>query len=263
MESFTELNYDVADGVAWIVFNRPDKLNAWTPTLEQELRQAIKLSEEDNDVRCVVLTGAGRAFCAGMDMAVLQTPVSSDRRAQTLSEEDEALRYGYLQTFSKPLIAAINGPASGVGLCLAVYCDIRYVTAQAKLSFPYARRGLAAEHGIAWLLPRLIGPMATADLLFTGRTFLGEQADRIGLAQLLPSEGFREEVSERALEIAKWTSPRSVSVIKRQLMQARYQTFGQATRLADQEIARCRETEDFKEGVAHFLEKREPRFTGR
>lgn len=263
MKTFQELQYTSADGVAKVVINRPDRLNAWTLTLESELRHAISLAAQDDAIRCVVLTGSGRAFCAGMDMAVLQNGHRNSAPAQAPSDDDSLQRYGYLWDFGKPLIAAINGPASGVGLCLALYCDLRYVAVGAKLSFPYARRGLAAEHGIAWLLPKLIGPMAAYDLLLTGRTFLGEEADRMGLARLLPAEGFLETVLAQANEIANLTSPRSIRVMKRQLLDARYQTFGQATRVADLEIARCRETEDFKEGVAHFLEKRAPQFTGR
>ena len=263
MQTFQELRYTKAKGVAQIVINRPDRLNAWTPTLEAELRVAISLAKQDDEVRCVVLTGAGRAFCAGMDMAVLQANATTNARIGSSSEDDELQRYGYLWDLDKPLIAAVNGAASGVGLCLTLFCDLRYVASGAKLSFPYARRGLAAEHGIAWLLPRIVGSMPAADLLLTGRTFLAEEADRIGLARMLPAEDFLDKVLAQAMEIATLTSPRSIAVIKRQLFRARYQTLGQATRIADEEIAQCRESEDFKEGVAHFIEKRAPQFTGR
>ncbi|RIX78130.1 enoyl-CoA hydratase-related protein [Acidovorax cavernicola] len=258
---FTELRYAVTGRVASITFDRPDRLNAWTPTLEAELREAIRRAQADDDVRCAVLTGAGRGFCAGMDMAVLaagRPPVP-----QAPSDDDLAQRYGYLGGFDKPLIAAINGAASGVGLCLTLHADLRYVAAGAKLSFPYARRGLVAEHGTAWLLPRLIGPMHTADLLLTGRTVMAEEADGMGLACLLPAEGFLDAVLARAADIANTASPRATRVIKQQLRTARYQTLGQATRGADREMAACRDTEDFREGVQHFLDKRAPRFTGR
>jgi len=258
---FTELRYAVTDRVASITFDRPDRLNAWTPTLEAELREAIHLAQADDDVRCAVLTGAGRGFCAGMDMAVLGAAVRPPV-PQAPSEDDLAQRYGYLGGFDKPLIAAINGAAAGVGLCLALHADLRYVAAGAKLSFPYARRGLVAEHGTAWLLPRLIGPMHAADLLLTGRTVMAEEADRMGLACLLPAEGFLDAVLARAGEIANAASPRATHVIKQQLRAARYQTLGQATREADREIAACRDTDDFREGVQHFLDKRAPRFTG-
>jgi len=258
---FTELRYAVTDRVAAITFDRPDRLNAWTPTLEAELREAIRLAQADDEVRCAVLTGAGRGFCAGMDMAVLGA-AARPSVPQAPSNDDLAQRYGYLGGFDKPLIAAINGAAAGVGLCLALHADLRYVAAGAKLSFPYARRGLVAEHGTAWLLPRLIGPMHAADLLLTGRTVMAEEAERMGLACLLPAEGFLDAVLARAGEIANAASPRATRVIKQQLRAARYQTLGQATRDADREIAACRDTDDFREGVQHFLDKRAPRFTG-
>jgi enoyl-CoA hydratase/carnithine racemase len=261
MDRFQELLYAVDNGVATLVFDRPDRLNAWTPTLEHELRQALSLASQDDAVRCIVLTGAGRAFCAGMDMDVLKRSPVQQTPAEP-SDEDASQRYGYFWGIEKPLIAAINGPASGVGLCLALFCDLRYVTPSAKLSFPYARRGLAAEHGLAWLLPQLIGQMATADLLFTGRVFLGAEAEQMGLARVLPEEGFLVGVQQSARDIAHLCSPRSIRVMKRQLINARYQTLGQTTREADAAVAACRDSEDFKEGVAHFLEKRAPQFTG-
>lgn len=263
MGEVQELLYTVQDRVARITINRPERLNAWTPTLETELRRAIDQAARDEGVRCAVLTGAGRAFCAGMDMEVLKAGGRAALPIREPGDQDRLQRYGYLWAFPKPLLAAVNGAASGVGLCLALFCDVRYVAAGAKLSLPYARRGLAAEHGIAWLLPRLIGPMNAADLLLSGRTFLAEEAGRMGLANLLPADGFLDEVLKRAGEIANLASPRSVLVMKRQLLDARYQTLGHATQVADQEVARCRDTEDFQEGISHFLEKRHPRFTGR
>lgn len=261
MDAFQELIYAVNGGVATLVFNRPERLNAWTPTLERELRQALAMANQDAAVRCIVLTGAGKAFCAGMDMDVLKNAPTKQAIAEP-SDEDLKQRYGYFWEIEKPLIAAINGSASGVGLCLALFCDLRYVTSTAKLSFPYTRRGLAAEHGIAWLLPRLIGPMLTADLLITGRTFLGSEAEQMGLARLVPDEGFLATVEKTALDIVQLCSPLSIRVIKRQLFNARYQTLGQSTREADAAVSACRHSDDFKEGVAHFLEKRAPQFTG-
>jgi len=257
-----ELRYAVEDRVAVLTVNRPERMNAWTPTLERALREALQQAGADPQVRCVVLTGAGRAFCAGMDMDVLRDAPPAARAAPP-SDADADQRYGYLWQFEKPLVAAINGAAAGVGLCLALYCDLRYVAMGAKLTAPYARRGLVAEHGLAWLLPRLIGPLHAADLLLSGRTILGEEAGRMGLANVLPDEGFMSAVLDRARDVAAHASPRSVRIMKRQLADARYQTLGQATRVADHEMALCRETEDFREGVQHFLEKRPPQFTGR
>ncbi|KQP36237.1 enoyl-CoA hydratase-related protein [Pseudorhodoferax sp. Leaf274] len=255
---FTQLHYSVADRVAVLRFERPERMNAWTATLETELRQALALAEQDDGVRCIVLTGAGRAFCAGMDMEVLSA--SGDRSGGPLAE---GRRYLFMDRIDKPLVAAINGAAAGVGLCLALYCDLRFVAAGAKLTAPYARRGLAAEHGIAWLLPRLVGPMHAADLLLSGRTLLADEAERMGLARMLPAEGFIDAVLQQARELANATSPRSVRTMKRQLREARTQTLPEATDAGDREIAACRGTEDFREGVQHFIEKRAPRFTGR
>ena len=263
MDQSRELIYAVHDRVALVTINRPERLNAWTPTLETDLRALMEQAAQDDDVRAVVLTGAGRAFCAGMDMEALKAGARANATGRAASDEEHLQRYAYLLHFHKPLLAAINGPASGVGLCLALFCDVRYVAAGAKLSLPYARRGLAAEHGVAWLLPRLIGPMNAADLLLSGRTFLAEEADRMGLARALPTEGFLQQVLQRAGELANLASPRSIRVMKHQLLEARYQTLGQATAAADREIALCRDTEDFKEGVSHFVERRTPHFTGR
>jgi len=264
--NFSQLLYEVKGQVAVLTLHRPERLNAWTPTLEHELRQAIGKAQADSQVHCAVLTGAGRGFCAGMDMEVLGKDAAhppAPRPAADASDEDTEQRYSYLWNFDKPLIAAMNGAAAGVGLCLALYCDLRYVAAGAKLALPYPRRGLVAEHGTAWLLPRLIGPMHAADLLLSGRTITAEEGDRMGLANVLPAEGFLDAVMQRADDIAASTSPRAVRITKRQLREARYQTLGQATRVADAEIAACRDTEDFREGVQHFIEKRAPQFTGR
>lgn len=259
MES-SELGYEVSHRVALLTINRPERMNAWTPALEQSFKARIQQAQEDEQVRCVVVTGAGKAFCAGMDMDMLKSGTAAVTRTSTLDADQ---RYGYLTAFDKPLMAAINGAAAGVGLCITLYCDLRFVTPQAKLTAPYARRGLVAEHGIAWLLPRLIGPMHAADMLLSGRTVLGEEAGRMGLAHVLPPEDFLGEVLRRAHDIAQLGSPRSTRIMKQQLALARYQTLGEATQLADHEIAQCRATEDFREGVQHFLEKRAPHFTGR
>ena len=180
-----------------------------------------------------------------------------------MSDNDLEQRYSYLLGVPKPLIAGINGAVVGVGLCITLYCDMRFRASGAKLSAPYARRGLVAEHGIAWMLPPPIGPMNAADLLLSGRTLLAEEAAAMGLVKLLPAENFREAVNDRASEIANLCSRRSVRIMKQQLLLARDQSLAQASQLADVEIAACRASADFNEGVAHFLEKRAPRFTER
>lgn len=262
-----ELLYTVRDRVATITINRPERMNAWTSSLEAALRERMAGADADDEVRCVVLTGAGtRAFCAGADMDRL-TRMASEGTAPPAfparEGDDLGQRYSYLMGMRKPVIAAMNGAASGVGVCISLYCDIRFMAVGAKLSVPYARRGVVAEYGVAWILARLIGPMHAADLLFSGRTVLAGEAAQMGLVNLLPSDAFAEQVQQRAAEIANWTSPRSVRFMKQQLWLGMGQTLAQACRLADTGMAESIATEDFREGVAHFLEKRAPEFTGR
>jgi enoyl-CoA hydratase/carnithine racemase len=146
---------------------------------------------------------------------------------------------------------------------LTLYCDLRYMAAGAKLTTAFARRGLIAEHGISWMLPRLIGPMQALDLLLSARLIAAEEAGAMGLVKVLPAEDFANAVQARAAEIANLSSPRSVSIIKRQVYEGLFQSLAEATQIANREQEICRDTEDFREGVAHYLEKRPPNFSGR
>ena len=262
--NYLELLYDVQDRVATITFNRPERMNTWTPTMEVELRSAVSKAVADDAVRCIVLTGSGRAFCAGADMSRLSAAAQSDASvAQPPPSGDGDLeqRYSYLLGVPKPLIAGINGAVAGVGVCITLYCDIRYMAAGAKLTTPYARRGLVAEHGSAWMLSRLVGPMHAADLLLSGRVVEAAEAAQMGLVKVIDAEGFGAAVHAKASELANLCSPRSIRVMKQQLLLATRQSLAQATAMANEEMAKCRDTHDFREGVAHFLEKRQPEFT--
>ncbi len=271
-----ETLYNVADRVATITLNRPDKLNAWTAIMEREVRSAIEDAERDEDVRVIVLTGAGRGFCAGADMSLLSRVAdhgldeSTRERVLRTAGGREGVRpdfqkkYSYFPAVGKPVIAAINGPVVGLGLVITLYCDLRWASDAARFSTTFARRGLIAEYGMAWMLPRLVGLPNAIDLLFSARMIDAAEALRMGLVnQVFPQDVFSDKVRERARDLASGVSPRSLRVIKRQVYSAMFQTLAEAFELSEREMLASLQSEDFKEGVAHFLEKRAPAFTGR
>lgn len=255
-----EMLYAVDGGVATITFNRPEKLNSWTPGMEQQLREMTARAADDPAVRVIVLTGAGKGFCAGADLSGPRTkrePPPADA-----PRGDFEQRYSYLLGIPKPIIAAINGAAAGVGLAIALYCDLRYVATGAKINTAFVRRGLIAEHGTSWLLPRLIGTMNAMELLLMGQAISAERAGEIGLARVLPAEGFAAEVDRIARELATWSSPRAMSVIKRQVYGDWSRPLGEAIVIADIEQFECLGSDDLREGISSFLEKRTPNFKG-
>jgi enoyl-CoA hydratase/carnithine racemase len=271
-----ETLYQVADRVATITLNRPDKLNAWTAVMEGEVRAAMGDADKDENVRVIILTGAGRGFCAGADMSLLSTVaekgLDETRRAQAVqtaaksegSRRDFQKKYSYFPAVTKPVIAAINGPVVGLGFVIALYCDLRFASDAARFGTAFAQRGLIAEYGMAWMLPRLMGHANALDLLFSARMIDASEALRMGLVnQVYPRETFLEEVWKYAANLASNVSPRSLQVIKRQVYEAIFQTLAEAFEMSEQEMLASLECKDFKEGVAHFVEKRPPAFTGK
>ena len=196
-----ETLYEVTDRVATITLNRPDKLNAWTAIMEHEVRSAKEDAERDEEVRVIVLTGAGRGFCAGADMSLLSgvairgVDEAAKKQALQTGEQREGVRpdfqkkYSYFPAVEKPVIAAINGPIVGLGLVIALYCDLRWASESARFSTTFARRGLIAEYGMAWMLPRLVGHANALDLLFSARTIDASEALRMGLVNQVFPQG--------------------------------------------------------------------------
>lgn len=272
-----ETLYYVADRVATITLDRPDKLNAWTAVMEGEVRAGIAEAEHDPNVRVIVLTGAGRGFCAGADMSHLESiankALSEAQLAQALrskggdgevARRDFQKKYSYFPAVSKPVIGALNGPTVGLGFLIALYCDLRLASDAARFSTVFAKRGLVAEYGMAWMLPRLVGHANALDLLFTAKTIDAAEALRIGLVNYVyPQETFAASAQKFAVEIASTVSPRSLRVMKRQVYDAMFQTLEEAFEISEKEMLVSLQCEDFKEGVAHFIEKRAPAFTGK
>jgi enoyl-CoA hydratase/carnithine racemase len=271
---YREIVYEVADRIATITLNRPERLNAWTSVMDDEVRAAMRQAADADDVRVIVLTGAGRGFCAGADMAMLTTISETEGGSMTgrppappfdpASRPDFQKPYSYFPAVPKPIIAAVNGPCAGLGLVLALYCDLRFAAPEAQFVTAFSRRGLIAEHGISWTLPTLIGLSAALDLMLSARRVSAEEALRLRLVdRVAPAGGLIECVRAYAGELVEAVSPRSMRVMKRQLWEARFQTLGEAIDSAGREMAASFKSEDFAEGVAHFLEKRKPAFTGR
>jgi enoyl-CoA hydratase/carnithine racemase len=277
--TYEQILVDVSEHIATITLNRPDRLNAWTPTMGREVQEALVQADEDQHVRVVVLTGAGRGFCAGADMQTLNAVAGTTRSLEEMQEvlsqgpaaphiagsrADFQTTYSYFPAISKPILAAVNGPAVGLGLVITLYCDLRFASDQAKLGTAFARRGLIGEYGIAWILPRLVGLAGALDLLYSARVIDAAEALRMGLvSRVIPHARFLEEVRTYACDLATSVSPRSLRVIKRQVYGALFQTLGEAIDSAHQEMLQSFLCDDFREGVAHFLEKRPPAFTGR
>jgi enoyl-CoA hydratase/carnithine racemase len=241
-------------GIVQLTLNRPAQLNAWTLSLEAAFFDALDRAAVDPGVRVVVVTGAGRGFCAGASMDMLGEGVRpADREGRR--------QFCQLAQFPKPVIAAINGPAAGLGFMLAMWCDIRIAAADAKLTTAFARLGLVAEHGAAWLIPRLVGRSRAADLLLSGRSVTGAEAQAMGLVNRAVEGGQTlTEALSYARDLVRTGAPASWRTIKQQLAEADrlslQDAYDQATRLMIPALASA----DHREGVAAWREKRPPRF---
>jgi enoyl-CoA hydratase/carnithine racemase len=247
----------IEDGVALLTLNRPDRLNAWTGEMERAYFALLEDCAVREDVRVIVVTGAGRGFCAGADMDDLQAigaagleAADHDRRPQTFS-----------LTIPKPVIAAINGACAGIGLVQALMCDIRFAARGAKFTTAFARRGLVAEHGISWILPRLVGHARALDILLSGRVFLAEEAEQLGVVnRAVPGDQLLETTLEYARDLATNCAPASMAAMKRQVYADYERSLEAALAEANRLMADSLQADDFREGVASFLERRAPEF---
>jgi enoyl-CoA hydratase/carnithine racemase len=249
----------VEDGVAVLTLNRPDRLNAWIPAMQRRYFDLLQDAADDPSVRAIVVTGAGRGFCAGADMTGLQE-LGSDNSAR---EEPDERPVTFPLTIPKPIIAAVNGPAAGLGLVMALMCDLRFAAAGAKLTTAFVRRGLIAEHGISWILPRLVGPARALDLLLSGRVVLAEEAEAMGLVNAVhPADELLDRTLDYARELATWSSPTSMAVMKRQVYAHLEAGVAPALEESNALMLESFAREDFREGVASFVERRPPAFNG-
>ena len=249
------IGYDVDAGVALITLNRPEVLNAWTFEMGREYLRRIDEAGADPEVRAVVVTGAGRGFCAGADMSLLKDLMAGGTPpADSIRPEDEVE-----PAVPKPVIAAINGPCVGLGLTRALYCDVRFLAAGVELSTAFARRGLVAEHGQSWILPRVVGWSRALDLLLSGRSVGADEALRIGLVDRVVDDALAAALAY-AREIARVCSPAALRDIKRQLWGDANATLHDAIERAGELMLASFTRADLAEGVASYLEKRAPDF---
>jgi enoyl-CoA hydratase/carnithine racemase len=243
-----------------LTLNRPERLNAWTDALEVRYFEHLDAAEADPEVRAIVLTGAGRGFCAGADFDLLEDATGGEGGAPD-SIVNRPRPRNFPITLRKPLIGAINGPAAGLGFVEAMYCDVRFCVPGAKLTTAFVRRGLVAEYGISWLLPRLVGTSRALDLLLSGRVVLGEEAQRIGLVdQLAEPEQLLDAAVAYAEELTANCSPASMAVIKAQVQRGLDQSFAESFEESERLIPESFERPDAAEGVDSYLEKRPPSF---
>ena len=260
-----ELDYVLADNVATITLNRPEAMNALTRTLYGELEQAFLGAHRDPEVRCVVLTGARRAFCSGDDVKQIMLGEQRDATVQRL--RDVRLRptpaAAAVLECDKPVIAAVNGPAVGWGMDLTLFCDIRIASDRAKFGELFIKRGLVADIGGLWRLPRLVGPSKAAELLFTGDVIEAAEAERIGLvSRVVPHDHLRPAALEVAAKIAA-NPPIAMRYIKESLRQSVHASMEEMGAYVGSSLAYLFTTEDHREGALSFVERRAPVFKGR
>ncbi len=271
---YEEIIYEVEEPVATITINRPARLNALTARTQVEIKHAMIAAERDERVVGIILTGAGRAFSAGADMrslaeiaerrAVDQDDTLAHLEAESRGREvDPEFRvtWSFIPSLKKPVIAAVNGPCAGMSTAIATMCDLRFASDSAVFTTSFSQRGLVAEHGLSWILPRLIGPAKALDLLWSARRVDAQEAERLGLVdRVVPGDELLPTTRGYIEDLARNSSPASIMIMKRQvylhLMKPLHEAMEETNRLMAESLT----GDDFREGVASFVEKRAPAF---
>lgn len=268
MSEQDEVLLEISDHIGVITLNAPGRMNTISGRMLEQMSERFLEADNNPDVRCIILTGAGRAFCAGLDMGsqagkteslgVLDNP-NANMVEFNIRETPPIVLHG----LDTPVICALNGGAAGYGLDIALGCDIRIAADTAKLAPGFAKRGILPESGGTWLLPRIVGYAKAAQIAFTGRTLLADECLELGLVnEVVPADQLMDRAREMASEIAS-NAPLAVRAIKRMMRAAETETFEQNVHHVFLQLLPLFRTQDFKEGVAAFIEKRTPEFKGR
>ena len=270
---YQQIRYQVSDPIATLTLCRPKVLNAWTDRMAAEVKHAMAAAEADPAVVAIVLTGEGRGFCAGADLHALKDISEGEGKPSEVpaeltadpgdpaAGEDFRGAFTYLLSLHKPVIAALNGPVAGMALPIVCCCDLRIASERASFVSAFSQRGLIAEWGSAWLLPRLIGPSAALDLLLSSRRVGADEALRLGLVnRVVPHEALLDAARSYVEDLAAHCSPTSLRIMKRQVYQQLSRELGPSEREAIELMRESFGRPDFKEGVSAFLDKRAPAF---
>ncbi len=264
MTDFEFILCDVQDGVGTVTLNRPDKLNAFAGRMRQELSQAVSQVANDDAVRCVVITGAGRAFCAGADIGYMKELIANSDEA-AFADLVEAGRdvVTTIRSVAKPVVASVNGPAAGGGANLALACDIRIASDRASIGQTFNKIGLHPDWGGTYFLPRLVGASKALELIFTGEMTAAEEAARLGLFnRVVPHDELGAETAALCRSLAD-KPPLALSLAKRAVYASENRTLSEMLDAELDHQVRCFRSDDAREGLQAFLEKREPMFHGR
>jgi enoyl-CoA hydratase/carnithine racemase len=262
--TFEAIKYDVADGVARITLNRPERLNALSQVMRKEIFQAVTQSDERDDVRVIVVTGEGRGFCSGGDVKAMNEANTAGTSSALIDKvapsRDKAVLA--MRNSPKPLIAAVNGPAAGAGMNIALACDIRIASTDAKFAQSFAKRGLHPDWGGTYFLPRVVGMAKACEMIFTGKVISAQEALDLGIvSELVTPDALMDTVGELANAIAAGP-PIAIRLAKRAMYRSMDTSLREALEFETYAQNICRDTDDAKEGIKAFVEKRAPKFTG-